>query len=165
MVALTGVEPADRQFSSVQLGLSGCRFSTVGVPGYSGIPPRSADVTAQPRVGGGTRPARFGDCPPNYPMPTTGALSCVAPISIMLGDFRRVVTGPAVLPANQPPAAATACVGLPRSTPEPARPVAVVRQWLLRTTFRAWRDIILNQHVSGNCGQCRTELTASPLVQ
>src|ERR1035437_8923907 len=47
MVALTGVEPANRQFSSAQLGLSGCRFSIVGIPGCSETPPRSADVTAQ----------------------------------------------------------------------------------------------------------------------
>src|ERR1035441_4448554 len=44
MVALTGVEPAVRQFSSVQLGLSGCRVSTVGVLGWAEMPPRSAAV-------------------------------------------------------------------------------------------------------------------------
>src|ERR1035437_4090507 len=47
MVALTGVEPAVRQFSSVQLGLSGCRFSTVGIPGCPKTPPRTADVVAR----------------------------------------------------------------------------------------------------------------------
>jgi hypothetical protein len=47
MVALTGIEPAGYQFSSVQLSLSGCVFSTVGIPGYSETPPRTADVTAQ----------------------------------------------------------------------------------------------------------------------
>ena len=47
MVALTGVEPAVRQFSSVQLGLSGCRFSTVGIPGWPKTPPRTADVVAR----------------------------------------------------------------------------------------------------------------------
>jgi hypothetical protein len=47
MVALTGVEPADRQFSSVHVGLSGCRFSTVGIPGWPETPQRTADVVAR----------------------------------------------------------------------------------------------------------------------
>jgi hypothetical protein len=47
MVALMGIEPDGWQFGSAQLGLSGCRFSTVGIPGCSGTPPRTADVTAQ----------------------------------------------------------------------------------------------------------------------
>ena len=47
MVALTGIEPEGWQFSPVQLSLSGCGFGTVGIPGCSGTPPRTADVTAQ----------------------------------------------------------------------------------------------------------------------
>ena len=47
MVALTGIEPDGCQFTSVQLGLSGCVFSAVGIPGCSETPPRTADVTAQ----------------------------------------------------------------------------------------------------------------------
>ena len=47
MVALTGIEPDGCQSSSVQLGLSGCVFSTVGIPGRSETPLRTADVTAQ----------------------------------------------------------------------------------------------------------------------
>src|ERR1035437_2436966 len=44
LVALTGVEPAVRQFSSVQLGLSGCRFSTVGDRKVIEHTPRIRDV-------------------------------------------------------------------------------------------------------------------------
>src|ERR1019366_1403795 len=44
LVALTGVEPADRQFSSVQFSLSSCVFSTVGISGCCETPPRIADV-------------------------------------------------------------------------------------------------------------------------
>src|ERR1017187_289797 len=89
MVALTGVEPAVRQFGSVQLGLSGCRFSTVGIPECAEIPPRRADVVARsapapkkkaahPRgrlrlLRARARPPRFGNCPSNLQMPT-GAL-------------------------------------------------------------------------------------------
>src|SRR5579862_2995773 len=47
MVALTGIEPDRGQFSSVQLGLSSCVFSPVGIPRWSETPPRTADVTAQ----------------------------------------------------------------------------------------------------------------------
>src|ERR1035437_2213704 len=47
MVALTGVEPAVRQFSSVQLSLSGCGFSTVGIPRCSETLPRTTDVVAR----------------------------------------------------------------------------------------------------------------------
>jgi len=69
MVALTGIEPDGCQFSSVQLGLSGCVFSSVGIPRWSETPPRTADVTAQsqrsrgPR-GARVRPPHFGNCPP-----------------------------------------------------------------------------------------------------
>jgi hypothetical protein len=44
MVALTEIEPEGCQFRSVQLGLSGCVFSAVGIPGWSETPPRIADV-------------------------------------------------------------------------------------------------------------------------
>src|ERR1017187_2873039 len=89
MVALTGVEPDGCQFSSVQLGLSSCVFSTVGVPGSPGMPPRAADVTAQSQrscqAGGAlARPAPFGDFPSNFRMaPPTGALTSTreAPIN------------------------------------------------------------------------------------
>jgi hypothetical protein len=46
MVALTGIEADNRQFDSVQLGLSGCDFSAVGIPGCSETTARTADVTA-----------------------------------------------------------------------------------------------------------------------
>ena len=57
MVALTGIEPDGRRFSSVELGLSSCVFSTAGVPGCSETPPRTADVTAQSQRSRGTRGA------------------------------------------------------------------------------------------------------------
>jgi hypothetical protein len=47
LVALTGIEPDGCQFDSVQLGLSGCVFSAVGIPGCSETTARTADVTAQ----------------------------------------------------------------------------------------------------------------------
>ena len=47
MVALTGIEPDGCQFSPVQLGLTGCVFSPVGIPGWTETLPRTADVTAQ----------------------------------------------------------------------------------------------------------------------
>src|ERR1700722_13419104 len=47
MVALTGIEPAGCQSNSVHLGLSGCVFSLVRMPGCSGTPPRTSDITAQ----------------------------------------------------------------------------------------------------------------------
>ena len=47
MVALTGVEPANRQFSSVQLGLSGCRFSTVQFARRLRKAPRTAGVVSR----------------------------------------------------------------------------------------------------------------------
>jgi len=55
LVALTGIEPEGCQFSPVQLGPSGCVFSTGGIPGCSETPPRTADVTAQSQRSGGTR--------------------------------------------------------------------------------------------------------------
>src|ERR1035437_6026912 len=57
MVALTGVEPDGWQFRRVQMGLSGCVFSAVGIPGCSGTPPRTADVTAQSQRSFGRRGA------------------------------------------------------------------------------------------------------------
>jgi hypothetical protein len=42
MVALTGIEPEGCQFSPVQLGLSGCVFSTVGISRCSETPPRTS---------------------------------------------------------------------------------------------------------------------------
>jgi hypothetical protein len=51
MVALTGIEPAGCQFSSGELGLSGCVFSTVGIPRWPKTLPRTADVTAQSQRG------------------------------------------------------------------------------------------------------------------
>ena len=57
MVALTGIEPDGCQFSPVQLGLSGCVFSPVGIPGCSETPPRTADVTAQSQRSRGPRGA------------------------------------------------------------------------------------------------------------
>ncbi len=47
MVALTGIEPDGGQFRPVQLSPSGCGFITVGIPGWCGRPPRTADVTTQ----------------------------------------------------------------------------------------------------------------------
>ena len=47
LVALTGIEPEGWQFSPVQLSLCGCGFSTLGILGCSGTPPRTADVTAR----------------------------------------------------------------------------------------------------------------------
>src|ERR1035437_350087 len=87
MVALTGVEPANRQFSSVQFSLSGCRFSTVGIPGWSGIPPRSADVTAQSQRSRGQRGAGEAAALRKLPIelpnaPPTGALNCAPEASI-----------------------------------------------------------------------------------
>ena len=51
LVALTGIEPDGCQFSLVQLGLTGCVFSPVGIPRCSETPPRTADVTAQSQRG------------------------------------------------------------------------------------------------------------------
>jgi hypothetical protein len=71
MVALTGFEPAYRQFGRVQLRLSSCVFSPVGIPRWSETPPQTADVTAQSqrrvrRSGeGGLR--SFGVSPLNCP--------------------------------------------------------------------------------------------------
>jgi|ERR1035441_3904200 hypothetical protein len=69
MVALTGIEPDGCRFSSVQLGLSSCVFSPVGIPRWSETPPRTADVTAQSqrgrgalRSGDGWRTQRGGGC-------------------------------------------------------------------------------------------------------
>src|SRR5260221_10950062 len=61
MVALTGIEPEGWQFSSLQLGLSGCVFSAAGIPGCSETPLRTADVTAQSQRSRGPR-ARTGRC-------------------------------------------------------------------------------------------------------
>jgi hypothetical protein len=47
MVALTGIEPDGWRFSPVQLGLTGCVFSTARIPRCSETPPQTADVTAQ----------------------------------------------------------------------------------------------------------------------
>ena len=66
MVALTGIEPDGCRFSSVQLGLSSCVFSPVGIPRWSETPPRTADVTAQSQrsrgpgvdTGEGRRPSK-----------------------------------------------------------------------------------------------------------
>ena len=44
MVALTGIEPAGRQFSSVQLGLSSCVFGLVQSATRAFMPRRVADV-------------------------------------------------------------------------------------------------------------------------
>jgi hypothetical protein len=52
-----GIEPDGCQFSPVQLGLSGCVFSAVGIPGCSETPPRTADVTAQSQRGRGAAPS------------------------------------------------------------------------------------------------------------
>jgi len=61
MVALTGIEPDGWQFRRVQIGLSGCVFSAVGIPGCSGTPPRTADVTAQSQRGRGPKGAGEAD--------------------------------------------------------------------------------------------------------
>ena len=55
LVALTGIEPDGCQFRPVQLGLSGCVFGPVGIPGCSETPPRSDDVTAQSQRSRGPR--------------------------------------------------------------------------------------------------------------
>ena len=53
LVALTGIEPGGWRFRPFQLGLSGCVFSTRGILRCSGIPPRTAGVTAQSQRGRG----------------------------------------------------------------------------------------------------------------
>ena len=64
LVALTGIEPDGCQFSLVQLGLTGCVFSPVGIPGCSETPPRTAVVTAQSQRSRGPRGA--GGWPVGY---------------------------------------------------------------------------------------------------
>jgi hypothetical protein len=67
LVALTGVEPAVRQFSSVQLGLSGCRFSTVGVRKVIEHTPRIRDVLPRSCPGAGFRRTKPRAKPPKHP--------------------------------------------------------------------------------------------------
>jgi hypothetical protein len=65
LVALTGIEPAGRQFSSVQLGLSSCVFGLVQFATKAFRPLRVADVLPRCCPAGKTRllkiPLRAGD--------------------------------------------------------------------------------------------------------
>jgi hypothetical protein len=70
MVALTGIEPDGSRFGSVQVGLSSCVFSRVGIRRWSETVPRTADVTAQSQRSRGSQ-GRGRGCGASGNLPTS----------------------------------------------------------------------------------------------